>query len=98
RLLLAVALALLPAIPPAAGMEDWERERRRAPADVQKYRELVQDDPRNYEAFNNLGLALYLLARYDEALVAYRQSIHLKPGYTVAHSNLGNLLYDLKRY
>ena len=36
--------------------------------------------------------------RKDEALEQLRAAIAHKPDYATAHSNLGNLLYDLKRY
>jgi len=36
--------------------------------------------------------------RKDEALEQLREVIAHKPDYATAHSNLGNLLYDLKRY
>ena len=49
------------------------------------------------EAYNNLG---YLHARQDrltDAEVLYRKAIELDSGYAEPHTNLGNLLKDLRR-
>lgn len=92
-MLVLLQLSIMPAI-----ATDFQRERQRAPADIQKYREMLRDDPRNYEAHNNLGLAYALLEHYREAIAEYREAIRLKPDYAVAHSNLGNALADLKRF
>ncbi|SRR6266487_566262 len=44
------------------------------------------------------GIALDALKRYEEAIVAYDQAIHLYPNYAPAYHNKGVALYLLKRY
>jgi serine/threonine-protein kinase len=48
--------------------------------------------PENAMAHNNLGAALRLLGRWDEAGAAFRQAIALDPKFALAHSNLGIIL------
>ncbi len=45
-----------------------------------------------------LALMYEYAERLDGAEKEYREAIRIKPDYTVAHNNLGILLYDLKRY
>ncbi len=44
------------------------------------------------------GNALYGLKRYEQALAAYEQALHLDPNSAVAYNNKGNALGELKRY
>ena len=44
---------------------------------------------RNPRFFNNLGIALFKLNRYDEAINEYKKSLDLNPGSAKAHYNLG---------
>ncbi|MDZ5699000.1 tetratricopeptide repeat protein [Chelativorans sp. M5D2P16] len=48
-------------------------------------------------ALNNLGVALYELERYGEALTCYDRAIALDPDFADAHSNRGNALRALGR-
>ena len=53
----------------------------------------------NYaEAWNNRGVALSDLQRYEEALASYERSIELKPTYAEVWSNRGIALNKLKRF
>src|SRR5207247_5795327 len=40
----------------------------------------------------NLGTALTLASRRDEAMAEYRRALEIKPDYALAHNNLGNAL------
>jgi predicted O-linked N-acetylglucosamine transferase (SPINDLY family) len=51
--------------------------------------------PRVAEYQSNLGNALRLIGRFDEAAAACRCAIELKPDFAEAHNNLGNALLDL---
>jgi serine/threonine protein kinase len=44
------------------------------------------------------GDAHYDAKRYEEALVAYEQALHLGPNNVVTYNHKGNILRDLKRY
>jgi tetratricopeptide (TPR) repeat protein len=48
-------------------------------------------------AYNQLGLALCMQARYDEAQTAYKRAFSLRPDLAEAHCNLGNLFQELGR-
>ena len=61
------------------------------------YRSILENQPTNLDANNNLGVMLYNLGRLDEAEASYRKAIELKPDYVVAHYNLGAVLKDLSR-
>jgi tetratricopeptide (TPR) repeat protein len=43
-------------------------------------------------------VALFELKRYQEALEAYDQAIHLDPNYAMTYNNKGTSLNRLKRY
>ncbi len=46
----------------------------------------------NYLAYNNLGAALALEGRIDEAVANYEEALRIHPGYANAHQNLGTEL------
>ncbi len=71
-----------------------QRPRRRA--GVQ--RRSVQLAPRNASAHYNLGLALYRVGKFRDALVHTQRSIELEPGYAAAHNDLGCTLEKLGLY
>jgi tetratricopeptide (TPR) repeat protein len=54
------------------------------------YHELITLNPRHLVALNNLGAALFKLARIKEAEGCFQQLIRLDPGSADGHSNLGN--------
>lgn len=56
-------------------------------------------NPQMHEAWHVKGLLLHhAFGRQDEALTAYLKSLELKPDFSEARTNLGNLYVDLKRY
>ena len=61
------------------------------------WRQIIQRDPQNAPAYNNLGNALYGQKKLDEAIAAYRTAIKLDPNYAFAYNNLGNALKDQKK-
>ena len=52
--------------------------------------------PDSAGAHNNLGNALLLNGKIEEAISHYKMAIKLKPDYAEAHYNLGNALSKLK--
>ena len=62
------------------------------------YKKIVEIEPNNYKAHNNLGNALKEFGKLKEAATSYRQAIKIKPDYTKAHFNLGNILNDFGKY
>jgi tetratricopeptide (TPR) repeat protein len=53
------------------------------------YRKLLELDPRNADALNNLGSALSKLSLFTEAEQYLHQAIEIRPEYAEAHFNLG---------
>ncbi len=52
------------------------------------FRQAIRAEPRNYEAWNNLGCVLGELGRLDEAVAAFEEALRLKPDHRGARKNL----------
>lgn len=61
------------------------------------YRELLKKAPNNANAHVYLGIALFDLKRFDEAVESYRTAIRIQPNFPIAWNNLGNALRMLER-
>lgn len=61
-------------------------------------RKAVSLEPRDHEAYFNLGNALKELNRLDEAVTCFRKALAIDPTYGEAHGNLGVTLQLLGRY
>tara|TARA_B100000787_G_C16192319_1_gene298279 strand:- start:15 stop:1310 length:1296 start_codon:yes stop_codon:yes gene_type:complete len=59
------------------------------------YLSLLDNNPKNLDAYNNLGGLLFSIGRFNEAEACYKKVIVLKPDYAEAHNNLGVLLFKL---
>ena len=51
--------------------------------------------PQDAAAHNNLGNALAVRGRFDEAMASFRQALLLRADFAEAHNNIGNVLLDL---
>ena len=49
------------------------------------YRSILENQPTNLDANNNLGVLLQNLGRLDEAEVSYKKAIEIKPDYVEAY-------------
>lgn len=58
------------------------------------YREVLEDQPNNFEAYNNLGNILQDQGRTDEAISCYQKAIKLNPNFAGTYYNLGDALQD----
>ncbi len=56
-------------------------------------REIVEDFPRDVEAYNRLGKALSELGQYKEAKDAFRQTLNISPANGIARKNLQRLAH-----
>jgi tetratricopeptide (TPR) repeat protein len=74
-----------------------EIERRNFSAAEQIYSRILDKLPDSAEAFNNRGLILYELKRYEEALDCFSTAARLRPRSAQFHVNRGNALSVLKR-
>ena len=61
------------------------------------YLAILEIQPINLAAHNNLGVMFYNLGRFDEAESCYRKLIALKPNHLEAHSNLSVILQVLNK-
>lgn len=56
------------------------------------YQQLLQRNPRDPNALNNLGAALVKIGLFAEAEERFREATRLHPNFAAAHSNLGEVL------
>jgi tetratricopeptide (TPR) repeat protein len=61
------------------------------------YEKAIRVDPDCFEAYFNLGNIHHDLARYPEAVSAYRDALAINPGYPEAHFYLAVTLEKLGR-
>ena len=61
------------------------------------YREILEIEPTQLDANNNLGVLLQSSNRLEEAEKSYKKAIELKPDYAEAHYNLGNIQKNFSR-
>ncbi|HXH84882.1 MAG TPA: tetratricopeptide repeat protein [Candidatus Tectomicrobia bacterium] len=90
-----------PLAPPAEQAETWFQRASEWDSDpaqwedaVAAYRRVVTVDPTYAAAWNNLGLLLHRLGRYDEARAAYASALEQDPRCCEAVYNLGSLAED----
>jgi tetratricopeptide (TPR) repeat protein len=90
-----------PLAPPAEQAETWFERASEWDGDpaqwedaVEAYRRVVAIDPGYAAAWNNLGLLLHRLGRYDEARAAYTAAVEHDPRCCEAEYNLGSLAED----
>ena len=60
----------------------------------QVFRRVIQLDPQNARAYNNLGNALRSQGKLEEAIVSYHRAIEIDLQYATAYNNLGIALAD----
>lgn len=61
------------------------------------YRQVLQVEPRNANAWCYLGMVCHDQDRLEEAVAAYRRAIEIQPSFPIAFNNLGNSLRLLRR-
>ena len=65
---------------------------------IASYDRALEIKPDKYEAWNNRGIALFNLGRYEEALASYDRTLAIKPDLDAAWNNRGIALFNLGRY
>ncbi len=69
------------------------------PGAMQEFDKALELDPDMAEAWHAKGVLLHVVfGRLDEARAAYEKALALKPKFSEAKTNLGNLYIDEKRY
>ena len=61
------------------------------------YRQVLQVEPQNANAWCYFGMACHDQQRYDEAVAAYQNAVRLQPNFPIAFNNLGNTLRQQRR-
>jgi len=64
---------------------------------ARSYREALEINPNNAEAYRSLGFALSQLKGFKEAIECLRKSLEIEPKNAYAHTHLGNSLLSLGR-
>ena len=62
------------------------------------YNLIIAKVPDRVEAYNNRGVILYEMKRYDDALANFEKAIALKPDYAEAYLNRGAAQRDLQQF
>ena len=62
------------------------------------YEQAIKIDPNNADTWNNKGLALYNLKKYNEAIESCDRAVKIDPNNAHAWYNKGNALYALRKY
>lgn len=69
----------------------------RLEAIIDKYENLIAEDPHNPEHHKELGNAFHRSGAYELALAEYRTALHIDPAYYPAQYNMGNTYFALER-
>jgi len=64
----------------------------------EKYKKVIGINPNHAEAYNNIGVLMFISKKYEEAEKKYKKALDININYIDAHSNLGNLYYIQKEY
>ncbi len=65
---------------------------------MKDYEKAISLQPNYPKAYNNLGHALAISGKADEALVQINKAIALSPNYVEAYSNRGNIYFFKQQY
>ena len=61
------------------------------------YKIVLETNPKQLDATNNLGIVLENQRKFDEAETFYKKAIELKPDFAEVYCNLGNMFQKLNR-
>ena len=62
------------------------------------YKQILETDPNNVDAYNNLGLIFGTLGEFEKAVDCYEKAIKINPKSANAHNNLGLVYEKFKEY
>ena len=60
--------------------------------------ELIKNNPKNFVLYNLFGAVLVNQKNFGKALINYKKSIEINPGYAEGHNNMGSALYNLEKF
>jgi tetratricopeptide (TPR) repeat protein len=76
--------------------EDFKKYRETVYLRIEKQQQAIKKNPKDSEAYFQLGLAYQSLGKHQEELEAYKKAVELKSDFADAHFNLG-VTYDILR-
>ena len=76
--------------------EDFKKYRETVYSRIEKQQQAIKKNPKNSEAYFQLGLAYQSLGKHQEGLEAYKKAVELKSDFADGHFNLG-VTYDILR-
>jgi eukaryotic-like serine/threonine-protein kinase len=65
---------------------------------AETYQELIENYPRDFRTYNNLGVVLAALGQYEKAEDITRQGLRLEPGRVLYYGNLANYALALQQF
>jgi tetratricopeptide (TPR) repeat protein len=75
-----------------------EASRKKYLAEIETQNKILNQNPNNYSAYINRGVAEYNLGRFDDAVKSYKKASDLKPDNFLSWNNLGNVYREQKKY
>mgnify|MGYP000517696055 CR=1 FL=1 len=93
-ILLILSLLLSFSYPNAYGGEtDFQIYRRTAEQEITRKKDIIQQDPIDFQSYFELGLAYLTLGKHKEEVLAYKEALSLNQKSALIHYNL-SLAYD----
>ena len=62
---------------------------------LKNYEQALKLTPNDPVIYNNLGIYLIQVRKFQKAIKCFKKAIHLNPNFDAAHSNLGNAFQEL---
>ena len=62
------------------------------------YPRAIEINPKDADAYNNMGNSNYSLGNYKEAITNYQKALEINPKYADAYYHMGNSNYSLGNY
>ena len=93
-ILLLLNLLLLFSYPNVYGGEtDFQVYRRTAEQEITRKKDIIEQDPIDFQSYFELGLAYLTLGKHKEEVYAYKEALSLNPKSALIHYNL-SIAYD----
>jgi tetratricopeptide (TPR) repeat protein len=65
---------------------------------LKTYEQALKLTPNDPIIYNNFGIYLIHLRKFQKAIKCFNKAIHINPNFETAHNNLGNVFQELDRY
>ena len=65
---------------------------------IKDYIHALKLTPNDPNIYNNLGILLIKLHKYQEAITCFKKAIKINSNFETAHNNLGNAYQELGKY